>query len=187
MRFFFFVFLFTSFFSFGWTGFAKEYKRDDWKHWSSKGNCLNTRAILLKERSLKEVTYKKRKDGRSCTVERGLWRDFYYNEQIEEAGLIDIDHIVPLHHAHQTGGSLWSSELKEIFANDPQNLAITNRKYNRQKGAKTPLEWMPIDQRYACRYMRRWKEIKKKYSLNIEHRENEFFELLKCETVETIE
>lgn len=179
-----FLYIFIYCFAQSW---AQEYKRSEWKHWSSQGNCLNTRAVVLKERSLKEVIFKKRKDGRSCAIERGLWKDFYYNEQIEQAALVDIDHIVPLHHAHETGGGQWSAELKEIFANDPQNLAITNRKYNRQKGSKTPLEWMPVERRYSCRYMKTWMEIKKKYSLSITPKENEFLELLKCEDVESIE
>lgn len=160
---------------------SSEYKRSDWKHWVSQGSCQNTRAMILKERSLVAVSYKPRKDGKSCVVSSGLWEDFYFDEKLEDASLIDIDHIVPLHHAHESGGALWSSELKKLFANDPQNLAITNRSYNRQKGAKTPLEWMPINRQYACRYMKRWFEVKKKYELVISEQENQHYQDLNCE------
>lgn len=160
---------------------AQEYERSQWKHWSSQGNCLNTRAALLVEQSLIPVSFTKRKDGKSCTVSAGRWHDFYYAEVLEEASTVDIDHVVPLFHAHHAGGANWAGELKEIFANDPLNLVITNRRYNRQKGAKTPLEWMPIDRRYACRYMSRWMEVKTKYELMISKEEVEHQKMLNCD------
>ena len=58
-------------------------------------------------------------------------------------------------------------QLKEKFANDPENLVITNRKYNRQKGAKTIAQWLPINFSYACKYYKDWIKIKKKYDLPI--------------------
>ena len=110
----------------------------------------------------------------------GRWNDFYYEEVHTIAKKVDIDHLVPLHHAHQSGGANWSSEKKKEFANDPQNLVITNASYNRQKGAKTPMEWMPVDRRYACRYMEQWFEVKKKYALVVSPRKYEFYRELNC-------
>jgi hypothetical protein len=58
------------------------------------------------------------------------------------------------------------------FANDPRNLVITNRKYNRTKGAKTPLEWLPSQHEYACRYLKDWLALKKAYGLRISNGEH---------------
>jgi hypothetical protein len=80
---------------------------------------------------------------------------------------IDVDHLIPLKHAYDTGGANWSPEKKEQFANDPENLVITNKKYNRQKGAKGIDQWLPVNKAYACKYVRDWIKVKKKYGLNL--------------------
>jgi len=67
------------------------------------------------------------------------------------------------------------------FANDMDNLVITNKKYNRQKGAKTVLEWMPINRNYACKYFERWFLVKNKYQLSISDEERKNYSLLKCD------
>jgi hypothetical protein len=143
------------------------YDRAQWPHWISVQGCQNLRADLLVKRSLAPVTFTSRNDGRECIVKTGKWDDFYYNEVHTSANAVDIDHLVPLRHAHASGGARWTTERKREFANDPLNLVITQKKYNQQKGAKTPLEWMPIERRYACRYMERWFEVKHKYQLTI--------------------
>lgn len=157
------------------------YDRKEWKHWIGKEGCKNTRAYLLEKESLEPVKFTNRKDGKNCTVLSGKWNDFYYNETLTLANDIDVDHVVPLKHAHDSGGSNWGKKKKEEFANDELNLVLTNKKYNRQKGAKTPLEWMPINREYACKYMKRWIAVKEKYKLLISQKEHEHFKLLKCQ------
>lgn len=158
------------------------YSRKAFPHWVDlDGDCQNTRAELLVERSLEKVSFKKNK---ACTVNRGKWKDFYYDEVLTSAGDVDIDHIVPLHHAWQNGAKLWSRTMRREFANDPENLVITNLKYNRQKGAKSILEWMPINRQYACRYVEKWFYIKKKYKLTTSDKEKEYKSMLSCESVE---
>lgn len=143
---------------------STSYHRNAWNHWTdADGDCLNTRSEILKQRSLISVTMNKK----GCMVKKGRWQDYYYPEEHTLAAKVDIDHLVPLKHAHEVGGAQWSSEQKEKFANDPQNLVITNRSYNRQKGAKGIDEWLPRHQQYACKYIKDWVRIKKKYSLRI--------------------
>ena len=155
-----------------------KYTRTDWKHWIDEdGDCEDTRAEILKERSLTAVKL----DKKGCRVISGKWDDYYYSEILSQVSNVDIDHLVPLKHAHDHGGSTWSLEEKRKFANDPENLIITNRKYNRQKGSKDITQWMPIDRSYACKYMKQWFKIKMKYSLIVEDKEKEYFEMAKCE------
>ncbi len=146
----------------------KKYIRADWPHWSDKdNNCINTRHELLKSRSLLPV--KMGKNG--CNVVSGKWDDYYYPEIQTSAGNVDIDHLVPLKHAHDSGGAEWSLAEKEKFANDSENLVITYKVYNREKGPKTIAEWLPVNKEYACKYMRDWIAIKKKYQLKLGERE----------------
>lgn len=161
---------------------SSEYSREEFKWRDSDHDCQNTRQEILIERSLKPVTYRTSKRG-DCTVMKGEWKDFYYDEVLEKAADIDIDHVVPIKHAWDLGASDWSSEEKSEFGNDPENLVITNLKYNRQKGPLTISEWLPVNRGYACRYVARWFKIKEKYKLPISEEEQSTRDRLKCETV----
>jgi hypothetical protein len=97
----------------------------------------------------------------------GIWHDSYYPEIHLLAKQVDIDHLVPLKNAHLSGGMDWNPRRKEIFANDPENLVITKRSYNREKGPKGIDGWLPLHKKYACKYVQDWVKIKKKYSLKI--------------------
>lgn len=147
---------------------SAKYQRKHWRHWTDRDkNCLNTRQEILKARSLVPVTMNKR----GCTVVKGKWNDYYFPETLENAKQVDIDHLIPLKHAHESGGARWSKKRKEEFANDPENLVITNRKYNRQKGAQGIDTWLPVHREYACKYMRDWIKVKTKYALQISQAE----------------
>lgn len=155
-----------------------KYQRSAWNHWTdSDDDCLNTRAEILKQRSLVTVTMNKK----GCVVKKGQWNDYYYPEVHTLASKVDIDHLIPLKHAHEVGGAAWSAREKEKFANDPQNLVITNRSYNRQKGAKGIDEWLPRHQAYACKYVRDWIKLKSKYSLKTRPAEIDTIESLKAD------
>lgn len=141
-----------------------KYYRKNWKHWTDQNqNCLNTRAEILKLRSLVPVLMNKK----GCKVITGKWNDYYFPEEHTVAKKIDIDHLIPLMNAHRTGGQIWNKKQKEVFANDPENLVITNREYNRRKGAKGIDAWLPLHKDYACKYVKDWIKIKQKYSLII--------------------
>ncbi|PIQ60159.1 MAG: HNH endonuclease [Bdellovibrio sp. CG12_big_fil_rev_8_21_14_0_65_39_13] len=158
---------------------AGDYNRRAFKHWiDSDHDCQNTRQEVLIARSKVSVTFTKKKN---CTVADGKWADFYFNEELTNAGDVDIDHVVPLKHAWLTGAENWTKMKRTEFANDMDNLVITNKKYNRQKGAKTVLEWMPINRNYACKYFERWFLVKNKYQLSISDEERKNYSLLKCD------
>jgi hypothetical protein len=154
------------------------YSRKSWIHWSDKDeNCLDTRHEILKSRTLVPVVMNKK----GCKVQAGKWEDFYYPEVHTLAKKVDIDHLVPLKNAHDSGGQHWTSAQKEAFANDPDNLVITLRSYNRIKGAKGPHEWLPVHKPYACRFIKKWVEIKQKYALSLSSQEAASIERLRPE------
>lgn len=156
------------------------YNRSEWHHWiDSNKDCINTRHEILKSRSKIAVSYNRKK----CAITRGEWDDYYYPEVHTLSKKIDIDHLVPLKHAHENGGAKWTKSQKEIFANDPENLVITNLKYNRKKGAKGIDEWLPVHEAYSCKYIRDWLKVKKKYSLNITPSETRSISSLRCENL----
>jgi hypothetical protein len=156
----------------------KKYERSEWTHWSDENrNCLDTRSEILKSRSLTPVLLNKK----GCKVVAGKWEDFYYPEVHTLASTVDIDHVVPLKNAHLSGGANWSNRSKEEFANDFENLVITNRSYNRKKGSKGIDQWLPVGKDYACKYAKLWREIKNRYSLMLLPAEQETLSQLRSE------
>lgn len=155
-----------------------KYERKDYKHWLDiDRDCQNTRQEILISRSLEKVVFKNKK---KCTVVDGKWEDYYFPQIHTKAKEVDIDHLIPLQHAHYAGAYLWSSKKKKEFANDPENLVITEKIYNRQKGAKAIHEWVPVHKEYACKYIRDWIKIKNKYGLVISKEERTTIEVSGC-------
>lgn len=157
-----------------------KYSRKDWPHWSDMDkNCINTRHEVLKARSKTAVIL----DKKGCKVKSGEWNDYYYSEVHTSPKKIDLDHLIPLKHAHENGGQTWSKLEKGHFANDPENLVITNSKYNRKKGAKGIDEWLPVDHTYACRYISDWIRLKKKYKLSFSSSELITIKKAQCDSI----
>ena len=139
-----------------------EYDRDEWGGWiDADGDCQNTRAEVLIEESLVEPVL----DG--CRVVAGRWLGPWSGLSFEDAAELDIDHHVPLAHAHRTGGSAWDPELKRQFSNDLENLNTMSSSLNRSKGSRGPDEWLPPDETSHCAYAVQWKAVKAKYRLSI--------------------
>jgi hypothetical protein len=81
----------------------------------------------------------------------------------------DVDHMVPLKEAWDSGANSWDSSTRERFANDlgsPHSLIAVSRGSNRSKGAKDPAEWMPPRQSYTCEYIFTWTLVKIRWSLS---------------------
>lgn len=141
----------------------KKYNRKDWPHWiDADKDCQDTRAEILIRDTRSIIKYKRSKP---CNVSWGEWLDPYTNQTFYKASDIDIDHIVPLAHAHKMGGKLWSRKQKRAFANDFENLLAIEDNVNQSKGAKPPQRWMPDNREFHCKYLNKWKYIKAKYHL----------------------
>lgn len=141
------------------------YDRDAWPHWRDKdGNCRDTRAEALIHASQIRVTYK---GTERCVVASGLWIDPYTGKTFRDATRLDIDHLVPLRHAHTHGAAEWNRQRRGTLANDPDNLVPVSAGANRSKGAEGPAEWLPDNQDYWCEYGRRWARIKREYDLDM--------------------
>ena len=140
-----------------------KYDRHDWPHWKDKdSDCRNSRNETLIRDSKQPVHFKDQR--RECKVRSGLWVDPYSKKVIRDSKKIDIDHIIPLKHAHESGAFQWNKEEKKEFANDPDNLLAVGASPNRIKGAKGLLKWKPHIS-YWCEYAKKWERLKEKYDL----------------------
>ena len=145
-----------------------EYDRSDWRHWEDHdGDCQDARQEVLIGESLLPVTYK---TDRECRVEAGRWYGAFTGDYFEDPGDVDVDHMVPLKNAHNSGGWDWNPAMKEEYANnlgDDDHLIAVQDNANQSKGARGPDEWKPRDETYWCQYATDWAEIKERWSLTM--------------------
>ena len=151
-----------------------KYHRSEWKHWNDEdGDCQDARQEVLVSESLVEVTFE---SDRNCRVATGRWYGAFTGAYADTPGDFDIDHLVPLKNAHDSGGWAWNSAKKEEYANylgDPDHLIGVTRGANRSKGAKGPEEWRPSNEGYWCQYATDWTEVKFEWGLTMTQGEAE--------------
>lgn len=150
-----------------------DYDRKRWKHWSdTDGDCQDTRQEVLVAESVRPVTFR---DDRQCKVFSGEWTCPYTGQTITDPSALDIEHVVPLAHAHAHGAAAWSDERREQFANSldaPEHLMAVVASANRSKGAKAPHEWLPSERSLRCDYVEDWIRIKARWELSTSQAEH---------------
>ena len=142
------------------------YTRAQFTHWSDLDrNGCDARNDTLK-RDLTEVIYKA--GTRDCKVISGLLLDPYSGKVITFSSTksnIDIDHVVALSNAWQTGAAYFDKTKRQQIANDPLNLLAVDFSLNRQKGDGDAATWLPPLKSYRCEYVARQIAVKAKYLL----------------------
>lgn len=140
--------------------------------WQRFANGCDTRNEILR-RDLRDAAVDER-----CKVQRGILHDPYTGKVIEflrgptSSEKVQIDHVVALSNAWQTGAQLLSPERRNEFANDPLNLLAVDGAANQEKGDSDAATWLPSHKPYRCAYVARQIAIKYKYSLWVTPSEN---------------
>ena len=99
----------------------------------------------------------------------------------------DIEHIIPLSEAHDSGLCAADLETRRRFASDLLNLTLAEPRVNRhQKWHYDAAEWMPALN--ECWFANRIVEVRRKYNLTIDRREAESLEsvLSSCSSTEMV-
>lgn len=118
------------------------YSRDEFPHWSdvSGSGCTARQDALLAQ----ATGLVQRDLVRSCVVIEGDWYSLFDGTTHSGAPAeIDVDHVVALAEAWDSGASGWTTSRRELFANDPLNLLVTDRQTNRDKADLDVGEWRP--------------------------------------------
>ena len=142
------------------------YSRAQFPHWSDLDrNGCDARNDILK-RDLTEVVFKV--GTRDCKVLSGVLLDPFSNKVLTFTSVksaVDIDHVVALSNAWQTGAAFFDRNIRSQIANDPLNLLAVDAKLNRQKGDGDAATWLPPNKAFRCEYVSRQVSVKAKYAL----------------------
>ena len=142
------------------------YARSQFPHWSDPDrNGCDARNDTLK-RDLTNITYKV--GTRDCKVIAGQLLDPFSGKVITFSTtkvVIDIDHVVALSNAWQTGAAYFDKNKRNQIANDPLNLLAVDAKLNRKKGDGDAATWLPPNKAFRCEYVGLQIAVKAKYEL----------------------
>jgi len=146
------------------------YDRSLFRHWiDADGDGCNARREVLIAEAIEAPTI-----GDRCDLIGGLWYSAFDGVTSDDDSSFDVDHMVPLSEAWDSGANEWSSDRRRAFANDldlPQALIAVSASSNRSKGDKDPADWLPPLQSYRCQYVEDWVRVKVKWELSVDQRE----------------
>jgi len=146
------------------------YSRDLFEYPISQGGGCTTRDLVLDRDSSTPV----QRDQFGCDVIAGDWLSVYDGTVVTDPSEIEVDHVVALKEAWDSGAWAWTPEQRRAFANDltdPRTLRAVNGSANGDKGASDPANWMPSQQDYWCTYLGDWVAIKVRWGLSMDQSE----------------
>ncbi len=146
------------------------YDRDLFDHWISQGGGCTTRDVVLGRDSSTPV----QRDLFGCDVVAGDWFSVYDGAELTDPSDVDIDHVVALKEAWDSGAWAWGYEQRRAFANDlsdARTLRAVHDSANQDKGDRDPSNWLPPRQQHWCTYLGDWVAIKVRWGLSMDQSE----------------
>jgi len=153
------------------TGYSREQFGGEW---ASTGSC-NIRDRIL-ARDMTNVRYRSAAD---CDVMSGTLNDPYTGKAIQfvrgasTSSKVQIDHVVAISDAWQTGAQQISAQSRHQLYNDPLELLAVDGPANTQKSDGDAATWLPSNKSYRCRYVARQIAVKLKYHLWVTQAEHD--------------
>ena len=147
------------------------YNRDLFNHWVDEdGDGCDTReeVLIAESRSQAQV------DPYGCKVVAGDWFSAYDGLTFSVPSELDIDHVVALAEAWDSGASGWDASRRRAFANDlihPEALQAVSASSNRSKSDLDPGQWKPTRDAAWCQYARDWVTVTKAWDLSADQNE----------------
>jgi Protein of unknown function (DUF1524)/Excalibur calcium-binding domain len=144
---------------------GRGYDRAKFRHWvDANRDCQDTRDEVLAAESRTRI--------RACDVRRGRWFSYYDRRTWRNSGDVDIDHLVALAEAWDSGAKRWRAGTRNRYANDlgdRRSLVAVTDNVNMSKSDRDPADWLP---RFGkCRYVREWTAVKLRWSLRVDRTE----------------
>jgi hypothetical protein len=146
------------------------YARSKFKHWSDldKNGCNTRNDVILAEALVKPKVDK----GCKIVKDTGKWYSAYDGLTVTNFSALDVDHMVPLAEAWDSGASKWDDARRQVYANDmgdANSLIAVTAATNRSKSDQDPAEWLPAKD--VCTYVKNWVHVKVRWSLTVDEKE----------------
>ncbi|MEU3480877.1 HNH endonuclease family protein [Streptomyces sp. NPDC033753] len=161
------------------------YERTKFKHWNTgldAADGCNTRSEVLLAEATEAPTI-----AAGCKLSGGEWLSYYDGQEVNDPAKLDIDHMVPLAEAWDSGASAWTAARREAYANDQDaaaSLVAVTARTNRSKADQDPAQWMPPLPDAHCRYVGEWTATKLRWGLAADQAEADALTVY-AETCET--
>ncbi|MEV8628574.1 HNH endonuclease family protein [Streptomyces sp. NPDC051079] len=141
------------------------YSREQFKHWNKGLNptdgCDTRKEVILSEALERPAI------GAKCALTGGRWFSEYDQVWVTSASALDVDHMVPLAEAWDSGAASWTAARREAYANDQgatDSLIAVSGSSNRSKADKDPADWLPVPADH-CKYGGDWIKDKLRWGL----------------------
>lgn len=146
------------------------YDRSLFPHWKDldRDGCDTRKEVLIRDSRTPAIV------GSSCVVSSGTWYSPYDGATWTNPSDVDIDHVVALNEAWQSGAYAWTPEQRTNYANDLSDvrtlMAVTDS-VNQSKSDKDPVDWLPPLVTYRCTYLANWVSVKVRWGLTMDEAE----------------
>lgn len=143
------------------------YERTLFPHWidADKNGCDTRDEVLIAEAIARPTL------GAGCSLTGGRWLSPYDGLETTVPTTLDIDHLVPLAEAWDSGAGAWTTERRRLYANDlgvDWGLVAVTGSVNRSKGDQDPAQWLPPLASFKCAYEGMWLAVKVRWALAID-------------------
>jgi hypothetical protein len=151
---------------------SEGYDRDLFRHWIDEdGDGCSARAEVLIAEAQERPTI-----GADCRLSGGRWWSLYDERTFTTSSEIDIDHVVALKEAWDSGAHAWDADRRAAFANElrvPWALIAVSASSNRSKSDRDPAEWLPPAAAARCPFLAAWMAVKVRFALTIDAAERD--------------
>lgn len=142
------------------------YVRALFVHWidADRDGCSTRNEVLISESRTTA------REGTGCRV-AGSWRSVYDGRTTTNPSSFDVDHVVPLKEAWDSGAWGWTPASRQGYANDlgdSRSLRAVSATSNRSKSDRDPAQWLPPLATFRCTYATDWVVVKARWRLNVD-------------------
>ena len=109
-----------------------------------------------------------------CRVKAGRWLSVYDGVTVTDPTALEVDHVVALEEAWDSGAWQWHDMRRASFANDlldSRTLRPVTSATNQAKGNADPSNWIPPNESYVCTFLSDWIAIKARWGLTMDQSE----------------
>lgn len=146
------------------------YKRTAFTLWTDDDHdgCDTRQEVLIAESKVKPNI------GAKCKIVAGKWYSWYDGKTWTKPADVDIDHVVPLKEAWDSGARSWTKANRTRYTNDlafPWSLDAVTDNVNSSKSDRDPAQWLPPLTSARCDYVTHWVAVKYRWRLTIDKTE----------------